>query len=206
MKNEKTKFLLTKEKEQQNYYLKEQKVLEFANEFWKQLAGDLTSYFDVSRDFIPIQCFNEMESMYEAMMNGDDFYTDYCLLCGKKNKQAVIRIGINGEHNKLTTSLKKNIQYGLIHYLLWLVDLPSEYDKAEFHVIASIYDIPTKPKMDAAEQKKFDDFITFYKNTLTEFSGTSKYVIWKFILLNILESNDWMETAKKELEKINQNF
>lgn len=204
MKNENGKFLLTTEKEQINYYLKEQKVLEFAEEFWKQLAGDLTSYFDVSRDFIPIQCFNEMESMYEAMMQGDKFYTDYCLLCGKKNKQAVIRIGINGENDKLTASLKKNIQYGLIHYLLWLVDLPSEYDKAEFNVIASIYDIPTKPKMNEDEQKKFDEFIAYFKKELSKFSGTCKYAVCKFVLLYILASDDWIGTAKTELEKIKQ--
>ena len=204
MKNENGKILLTTEKEQKNYYLKEQKVLEFANEFWKQLAGDLTSYTDVSRDILPIQCFNEMDTIYEAVMNGEKSYADYSFNCGLKNKQAVIRIGIKGDNDKLTASLKKNIQYGLIHYLLWLVDLPSARDTAEFHVIASIYDIPTKPIMDVDEQKKFDEFITFYKKEMKELSGSFKYMICKFVLLYFLKSDDWISTAKTELEKIKQ--
>ena len=204
MKNENGKFLLTTEKEQQNYYLKEQKVFEFANEFWKQLAGDLTSYTDVSRDFLPIQCFNDMETKYEAVMNGEKFYADYSFNCGLKNKQAVIRIGINGNNDKLTAPLKKNIQYGLIHYLLWLVDLPSARDAAEFHVIASIYDIPTEPQMNEADKKKFDEFITFYKREMNELSGDFKYMLCKFVLLYILKSDDWISTAKTELEKIKQ--
>lgn len=204
MKNENGKFLLTTEKEQQNYYLKEQKVLEFANEFWKQIAGDLTSYADVSRDIVPIQCFNEMDTIYEAVMNGEKAYADYSFNCGLKNKQAVIRIGIKGDNDKLTAPLKKNIQYGLIHYLLWLVDLPSEYDKAEFQIVAAIYDIPTKPKMDADEQKKFDEFITYYKREMKELSGSFKYMLCKFVLLYILKSDDWMGAAKTELAKIKE--
>ena len=204
MSNSTEKFLLKTEQEQINYYLKEQKVLEFAEEFWKQLAGDLTSYTDVSRDIVPIQCFNEMDTIYEAVMNGEKAYADYSFNCGLKNKQAVIRIGIQGNNDKLTAPLKKNIQYGLIHYLLWLVDLPSEYDKAEFQVIAAIYDIPTKPKMSDEEKKKFDKFITFYKREMNELSGSFKYMLCKFVLLYILKSDDWMGTAKTELAKIKE--
>jgi len=201
MSNSKEKFLLTTEQEQRNYYLKEQKVLEFADEFWQKISGDLTSFFDVSRNILPIRCFNEFEEIYKSVMNEENRYTDYAFECGK-NKQAVIRIGINGDSNKLTPSLKRNIQYGLIHYLLWLKDLPAEFNKAEFRVIAAIYDIPTKPKMDEEEQKKFDEFISFYKNALSEFSGTPKYAIWKFMLLEILASENWVETAKTHFKKV----
>ena len=60
-----------------------------------------------------------------------------CVVNG--HKQAVIRIGIDVTRNTLSAKQKQTIRHEIIHYALWLMDMPNEDDSLLFWCMCYIY-------------------------------------------------------------------
>ena len=125
-----------------NYYIREQKVFEYGNEFFKDLCGCLVSTetcFFVNDNVIPLSCYNIMEACIYAVENKTDNVVQGGFVSACK-KQAYIRIGIDTQNSILNKKLKQTIRHEIIHYYLWLVDLPHEDDSLEFWCLCYAFD------------------------------------------------------------------
>ena len=90
--------ILIKEPEKQaNFYRKQQKVYEYAMEFWKEIVPYVDpAHFYVHDDILPLYCFWIMEEVIYAVEMGSNIKRNGGLEYFKQ-KQAVIRIGIDCE-------------------------------------------------------------------------------------------------------------
>ena len=137
---------------QATYYRLEQKVYKYAREFFEEVSR--LEDFVISKEILPLYCFNKIEAVMESMESGQKVYTngshDY------RGKQAVIRIGINGDSDRLTKNLKKLIRHEILHYVLWICNKPCEDDSAEFWAMCYVFDGGAYEPLSKFEQEKYE--------------------------------------------------
>ena len=139
-------------------------------------------------DILPIYCFNEMEEISKSMRNKESFYVvGGCVVNGYK--QAVIRIGIDVTRNTLSAKQKQTIRHEIIHYALWLMDMPNEDDSLLFWCMCYIYGGGAYKTLSENEKKKYLIFKELYDEHCRKLSENIRFIVISE-MLNYLKMND----------------
>ena len=154
------------EKEMCNYFIREQKVIDYAWEFFKEICAcsfsTPDSYF-VNNEVLPISCFNEMEEILSSVEQGINYkIVGGFVKAGKK--QAYIRIGIDTDNNILNKTLKRTIRHEIIHYVLWLIDLSWEDDSLPFWCLCYVFDGGAYEMLSPEDEEYFKLFKEIHDN------------------------------------------
>src|SRR5699024_5967357 len=88
--------------------------------------------------------------------NEDYFITGGHVIANKK--QSYIRIGLSSEYDVLLDDTERIIRHEIIHYYLWLCDLPHADDSLEFWCMCYAYDADAYKKLNEQDKKKFNAF------------------------------------------------
>ena len=130
------------EKEMCNYYIKEQKVLAYGQEFFEDLCSCMMCsdrYIFVNNRVLPLSCYNELIECVQAIEQGSDEYiVGGFMFSGVK--QSYIRIGIDTRDEELSEEMKKTIRHEIIHYYLWVLDYGHNDDDLDFWCMCYAYD------------------------------------------------------------------
>lgn len=146
--------------ELRTYYTLQRKAYEYARNFFALMdVGGI----GVRKELLPIVFRDEMAGIAKAI-DDDTGYSRGCFICGNgytsAPKQAVIFIDLpRRKRPVLSKKLKEYIRHEVIHYYLWLSDLPFEDDTAMFWAYCNIYDGVAYKEMDDEEQEKYDEYI-----------------------------------------------
>lgn len=130
------------EKEMCNYFIREQKVLEYGEEFFKEICACTMSTdtcIFINDKVIPLSCFNIMDEYIYDVENDLDYAIQGGFVRAGK-KQAYIRIGIDTGSSILNKKLKQTIRHEIIHYCLWVLDLPYDDGSLEFWCLCYVFD------------------------------------------------------------------
>lgn len=142
------------------FYALERKAYKYARNFFLLLD---VSGIGVKPELLPIIFRDEMAGIAIAVDN-DEEHVKGCFMSGNgitsAVKQAVIYIDLPRQKRAvLGKKLKQYIRHEVIHYYLWLQDLPNDDDCALFWAYCNIYDGGAYASMDDEEQSKYDEFM-----------------------------------------------
>lgn len=199
--------LIRETEKQAAYYRKQQKVYEYAMSFWKELleCGDRTKAID---NFLPIHCFNEMEEFVASIQKGKrDTIAGGMRFFG--TKQALIRIGINGDSDRLSPSLKRVIRHEIIHYFLWIMDIAHNDDDLEFWCYCYAFDGGAYQELSGADKDKYNLFVKVFDDYICNLPNNIKLPVIGIAVakLNDTNSNDeYVEVIKKDIGKLKTIF
>lgn len=199
--------ILIKEPEKQaNYYKKQQKVYEYAMEFWQGLCA-CGNQLEMNDKLLPIQCFNELETIVEAVERGDKTKVAG-VVNSFSNKQAVIRIGINGDNDRLSASLKRMVRHEVIHYFLWLLDMPHDDDSLEFWCLCYAFDGGAYQELSGADKKRYDLFIKVFDGCIAPLPDNIKKIIISSAISQIgkVDIAEYENNIKVDIEKLRMIF
>lgn len=200
---------ITSIEEQAAFYRKEQKVYEYAKEFWKELVpfGDPMHVY-VNDDILPLYCYDEMAEIVAATKRGEN----YCIAGGMvnyKKTQAVIRIGIDGKDDALTEELKKLIRHEIIHYFLWMINLPHNDNDLMFWCYCYMFDGGAYEKLSAEDKKQYTAFQKVYDKYIRDEKRVMIKSFAILILINTLNETksllgvrDLSKIVKDNMEKL----
>ena len=202
------KMLLIEDVEKQaNFYRKEQKVHEYAMEFWEEIVP----YIDIAQLYIkdkilPLYCFWSMEEIVEAVESGSKTARTGSLVYYKE-RQAVIRIGIDCDDDCLTEKLKKTIRHELTHYLLWLGEMGHEDNDLDFWCYCHVFKARAYSKLTDENKVKYELFKKVYDKKIKKMP----VIVASNIILEILEKfkeNDVVteEEIKQLIDEQVENF
>lgn len=198
--------ILIKEPEKQaNYYRKQQKVYEYAMEFWKEIVA-CGNRMEVNDDVLPIQCFNEMETIVEAVEHSDKIRVTG-IVNSFKNKQSVIRIGINGDNDRLSVSLKRTIRHEVMHYFLWLMDMPWDDDSLEFWCLCHAFDGGAYKTLNDTDKHKYDLFVQVYDSKIKVLPDNIRRIIIGSAISKLNKSDDYFtDGIEEDIAKLKMLF
>lgn len=133
------------EKEELEYYRKKEELYRYAKEFQLQLAKDgfvALAYMDLNIHFV--NGFNEFNSGIFKAVQGISYLRDF-------TPNPVIKVfGIDFMD---ITSIKQDIRHEMLHYTLWLHNLPHNDDSPEFHAMCKIYKAGAYKKVPKEKQE-----------------------------------------------------
>lgn len=191
--------LIPNTEEQAAYYRKEQKVYKYAYEFFGVLCK-CGSWIMAQDKILPIYCYNEMEEFIKAVDKNCKIATSGGLsTCSKK--QAVIRIGINGNNDILSAKLKRTIRHEIIHYFLWLHELPYRDNNIEFWCYCYAFDGGAYEKLSEEYQVLYSNFTFVYDSYIKNLPNNIKYPILNAAILNLTDSDITIEEYKNQVIK-----
>lgn len=187
------------------FYRKEQKVFQYAMEFWHDLCACGDS-FEMNDTVLPIQCFDELETIIEAVERGSK-----TRVAGSansfRNKQAVIRIGINGDNDRLSPSLKRTIRHEIIHYFLWLMDKPHTDNSLEFWCLCYAFDGGAYESLDDADKHKYDLFVQTYDTKIKTLPDNIRKIIIGAMVPQIGKSEyEFTKNIEEDIKKLKMFF
>lgn len=136
-----------------NFYKLQRKSYKYAVGFFHLLSIGSNVY----PSLLPIVFLDGEASHHEAVYNPDKFRTGNGYTSNEK--QAVIYISLPRVTDVLSSPLKRQIRHELIHYYLWLMDLPCDDDSALFWAYCNIYNGGAYEKMDKGERAKYKRFV-----------------------------------------------
>ena len=173
-----------------NYYECEQEVYKYSYNFWKKIFKLIENVnLFVTEDILPIYCFNEIEEISKSMGNKASFYAlGGCVVNG--HKQAVIRIGIDVTRNTLSAKQKQTIRHEIIHYALWLMDMPDEDDSLLFWCMCYIYGGGAYKILSENEKEKYLIFKELYDEHCKKLSENIRFIVINGILNYLKTNND----------------
>ena len=184
---------------QATYYRLEQKVHKYAREFFEEVSR--LEDFVISKEILPLYCFNKIEAVFESVQSGQKVYTngshDY------RGKQAVIRIGIDGDTDRLNKNLKKLIRHEILHYVLWICNKPCEDDSAEFWAMCYVFDGGAYEPLDKFEQEKYETFTEVFDEYIKELPQKAFFVALYSAIGYLKEFNSKEEYIAAVLNDIN---
>lgn len=167
------------EKEMCNYFIREQKVLEYGEEFFKEICACSmstdTCYF-INDKVIPLSCFNIMDEYLYSVENDLDYAIQGGFVKAWK-KQAYIRIGIDTGSSILNKNLKKTIRHEIIHYCLWVLDLPFEDNSLEFWCLCYVFDGGAYEKLSSDAMKYYELFKELYDTYVTDLQWNMRHIL-----------------------------
>lgn len=139
------------------YYKLERAATKYAFKFWDILTQG--SPLPIRGDILPIFFQDRLAVVYD-MEYGKGRNTFANFAYSRYAPQAVIRIALprRTKNSYLHKALKKSIRHELIHYYLWLHELPCEDDSALFWAFCNIYDGGAYKELSAEESSKFERF------------------------------------------------
>lgn len=152
------------EKEMCNYFIKEQKALEYGYDFFKKICAYSMTTDDckfVNDEVLPLSCYNIMDELLYSIDNELNYAVrgGFVKAC---TKQAYIRIGIDTNSSILGKRLKRTIRHEIIHYYLWLLNLPFDDDSLEFWCMCYMFDGGAYEELSLENQKYYELFKELY--------------------------------------------
>lgn len=192
-----------------NYFIREQKVMEYGSEFFKDLcACSITpkTCKMVRAEVLPLFCYNLMDEILysidtgsNSVIHGGFVYTG--------DKQAYIRIGIDTNNSILNKNLKQMVRHEIIHYYLWVVDLPFNDDDLEFWCLCHVYDAGAYEKLSPENQKYYELFIKLYDSYVADLPLNAKHAMVGHMMIgieknSIEEYSDYVESGIKIIKQI----
>lgn len=167
------------EKEMCNYFVKEQKVIEYGQEFFKEICACSMNTKDclfVNDNVIPLSCFNLMDELLYALDYNKKQYIQggFVKAC---QKQAYIRIGIDTKNSILTKTLKRTIRHEIIHYYLWLFKLPHDDDSLEFWCLCYAFDGGAYEALTVEKQEYYNLFKELYTLQVENLPWNIKHIL-----------------------------
>ena len=167
------------EKEMCNYFIREQKVLEYGEEFFKEICACSmstdTCYF-INDKVIPLSCYNLMDEILYSVENDLDYAVQGGFVKAWK-KQAYIRIGIDTGNSILNKKLKKTIRHEIIHYCLWVLDLPFEDNSLEFWCLCYAFDGGAYEKLSSDAMKYYELFKELYDTYVADLQWNMRHIL-----------------------------
>lgn len=162
-----------------NYFIREQKVMEYGAEFFVDLCGNLISTEScimVNNEVLPLSCFNIMEEYLYSVENGLDYAVQGGFVhVGKK--QAYIRIGIDASNSILNKRLKRTIRHEIIHYYLWLLGLPYDDNSLEFWCFCYVYDAGAYEELNHDDEEYYNLFVELFDTYVAESQWNVKHIL-----------------------------
>lgn len=152
------------DKEIKNYFIREQKVIDYGWDFFKDICAcsmSTKSCVMINNHVLPISCFNEMDEMLASVEQGINYKVvgGFVKAC---EKQAYIRIGIDTGNSILNKRLKRTVRHEIIHYVLWLLDLPHDDDSLEFWCLCYAFDGGAYEELSFEDEEYYELFIEIY--------------------------------------------
>lgn len=154
------------EEDMRNYFIREQKVMEYGWEFFKEICDchmSTETCLLMNDKVLPLSCYNQMDEYVYSVENGLNYAVQGGFVRAVK-KQAYIRIGIDTNNSILNKKLKQTIRHEIIHYSLWLLDLPFDDDSLEFWCLCYIYDGGAYEELSYENKKYYEVFKEVYDN------------------------------------------
>jgi len=194
---------ITDPNQQANYYKMQVKVTEYALDFFAQLINDYGVRDKIVSNILPITCRNKYKTISKAMIDktriasGEINYT--------KGKQAIVYIDINPSSTILTKTIKETIRHEVIHYFLWLLDIPNEDDSLEFWCNCFVYKARAYMELDYDNNRLYEIFVSYHSRYCKD--NLSKDIIQPALLNEIIDVNksDLNSNRKCELFKNKAN-
>ena len=100
-------------------------------------------------------------------------------------KQAYIRIGIDTTSSILTKRLKQTIRHEIIHYYLWVLDLPHDDDSLEFWCMCYIYEAGAYQELSPEDQEYYELFTRIYDTYVADLQWNVKHLLIGQMVTNI---------------------
>lgn len=197
------------EKEMCNYFIREQKVLEYGEEFFKEICACSmstdTCYF-INDKVIPLSCFNIMDEYLYAVENDLDYAVQGGFVKAWK-KQAYIRIGIDTGNSILNKNLKKTIRHEIIHYCLWVLDLPFEDNSLEFWCLCYVFDGGAYEKLSSKNKEYYDLFKVIYDTYVVNMPQNVRHTLIGQMITSIRKTpvekySDYVAGMVKNIKKL----
>lgn len=165
-----------------NYFIREQKAVEYGKEFFKELCRiDIKT---LENQILPISCYDEMDEFVYSMETGDKtaIYGGFC--CAGE-KQAYIRIGIDAQNSILNKKLKQIIRHEIIHYYLWLVDLPWNDDDLIFWCLCHVYDAGAYEELEYEDEEYYNLFVSLFDSYVVDLQPNIRNLVIGQIITGI---------------------
>ena len=175
------------EKEMCNYFIKEQKIMEYGQEFFKDICACsiiTNTCFFVRDTVLPLSCYNQMDEYLYAVEHELDYAIQGGFVSACK-KQAYIRIGIDTTSSILTKRLKQTIRHEIIHYYLWVLDLPHDDDSLEFWCMCYIYEAGAYQELSPEDQEYYELFTRIYDTYVADLQWNVKHLLIGQMVTNI---------------------
>lgn len=162
------------EKDMVNYFIREQKAMEYGKEFFKDLCRiDIKTLDD---NVVPLSCYNEMDELLHSLdINDKTAVRGGFVYAG--DKQAYIRIGIDTQNSILNKNLKQIIRHELIHYYLWLLGLPFGDDNLEFWCLCHVYDTGAYEELDYEDKEYYSLFVELFDSYVVDLKLNVKNIV-----------------------------
>lgn len=165
------------------YYKLQRKGYKYARDFFTLLSVS----DEIMPELLPIVFRDELGGIAYANDN-DTGYSRGAFGCGNGytslQKQAVIFIDLPRRKKPvLSQSLKQYIRHEVIHYYLWVNDLPFEDNTALFWAFCNIYDGNAYAVMPEEENNKYNKFIEKCKE-YQNVGVTALKMLAKAVILN----------------------
>ena len=175
------------EKEMCNYFIKEQKIMEYGQEFFKDICACsiiTNTCFFVRDTVLPLSCYNQMDEYLYAVEHELDYAIQGGFVSACK-KQAYIRIGIDTTSSILTKRLKQTIRHEIIHYYVWVLDLPHDDDSLEFWCMCYIYEAGAYQELSPEDQEYYELFTRIYDTYVADLQWNVKHLLIGQMVTNI---------------------
>ena len=192
-----------------NYFIREQKVMEYGFEFFKDLcACSITpkTCQMVRTEVLPLSCYNLMdEILYAIDTESNSVIHGGFVYAG--DKQAYIRIGIDTNNSILNKNLKQMVRHEIIHYYLWVVDLPFNDDDLEFWCLCHVYDAGAYEKLSPENQEYYELFVKLYDSYADDLPLNARHAMVGHMMAgieknSIEEYSDYVESGIKIIKQI----
>lgn len=210
MKIKSNKLLLIQDKDQQaNYYIKEQKIIDYGESFFTELIECSSKSKNICDKILPITCYYDLEDTINAVKTGED-EASFGHLWTYGNKQSILKIGINGDSNKLTATLKQNIRHEIIHYFLYLLNIPYDDNSLPFWCICYLYDAGAYDKLKGLQDDLYQFFVTMCQEIDTQITDNSLNSIKVSLAINLhralTDNNDYNKIIEIVTNEVNKDI
>lgn len=167
-----------------NYFVREQKVMDFGKDFFKDICGCsivTESCMFINDEVLPLSCYNLMDEILHSMDTGSDYMLQGGFVFAG-SKQAYIRIGIDTKNSILNKNLKRIVRHEIIHYYLWLLGLPHDDDSLEFWCFCYVYDAGAYEELSPKDQKYYQLFCKLYDTYIADLPWNVKHILTGYMI------------------------
>lgn len=175
------------ERELKNFYIKQTKATKYALDFFERLIRERDQRSKIVSSILPITYYNEIEELVNTVKN-DMETMNFGGFIHSEGKQALIRIGIGCDSDRLTAKIKRIIRHEVIHYFLFLLDLPCSDDDLMFWCYCYIYDGDAYKPLTEDNHAVYDLFVKYYKE-FTDCKNQMSDVLINSLLTHIANAN-----------------
>ena len=169
------------DKDMINYYIREQKALEYGTDFFEDICR--MNIKTIENKILPLCFYNQMDEFLYSLDVGDRMAIRGGF-CHAGDKQAYIRIGIDTTNSILNKNFKQIIRHEIIHYYLWLVDLPFDDNSLEFWCMCYAFDAGAYEELEYDDEEyyeKYGELSEKIKDQLANSAYRNKIIVDEYI-------------------------